>query len=252
MDNKNRDFKGIWIPNEIWLNYDLNANEKVLLAEIDSLDNENHCIASNDYFSNFLKVSIPTVTRAIKKLCDLGFITTENVDGRHRVIKMIRVPNQNDEADSSKRLTNNINNNINNKVLSKDNTISENASNNFDFGKPKTKKSNLYNNCLAMIYDYTNNLKLQKILQNYLDVRLEMKTEKPFYGVNQWKGILNKLSSLSPDINIQIQIVRQSIEKGWGSFFPISEYNKIDNKKFIENIEKNADEIEHISSGIVY
>ena len=36
----NRDFKGVWIPKEIWLNPDLTLVEKCLLVEIDSLDNE--------------------------------------------------------------------------------------------------------------------------------------------------------------------------------------------------------------------
>ena len=37
----NRDFKGVWIPKEIWLRKDLNALDKMIFAEIDSLDNEN-------------------------------------------------------------------------------------------------------------------------------------------------------------------------------------------------------------------
>ena len=44
MDNK-REFLGIWIPKEIWLNKNLSITEKCLLAEIQneiqSLDNEN-------------------------------------------------------------------------------------------------------------------------------------------------------------------------------------------------------------------
>jgi hypothetical protein len=33
-----RDFKGVWIPKEIWLDERLNALEKIILTEIDSLD----------------------------------------------------------------------------------------------------------------------------------------------------------------------------------------------------------------------
>ena len=47
MENKNRDFKGIWIPKDIYLSKELNWTDKLLLIEIDSLDNENHCMASN-------------------------------------------------------------------------------------------------------------------------------------------------------------------------------------------------------------
>ena len=34
-----RDFKGVWIPKEIWLSTDLKVMEKLILVEIDSLDN---------------------------------------------------------------------------------------------------------------------------------------------------------------------------------------------------------------------
>ena len=49
---ENRDFKGVWIPKEIWLNTDLSIIEKVLLVEIDSLDNSDRgCFASNEYLA---------------------------------------------------------------------------------------------------------------------------------------------------------------------------------------------------------
>ena len=41
MEN-NREFRGVWLPKEIWLAEDLGAIDKIILAEIDSLDNENH------------------------------------------------------------------------------------------------------------------------------------------------------------------------------------------------------------------
>ena len=88
---QNRDFKGIWIPKGIWLNKNLNITEKCLLAEIQneiqSLDNvETPYYASNEYLAEFFQCSIPTITRAITKLKNLGYIETENVDGRHSLI----------------------------------------------------------------------------------------------------------------------------------------------------------------------
>ena len=57
-DNNFRDFKGIWIPREIWLAEDLSHIEKLYLAEIDSLDNgKKGCFASNAYFSRFFKMT---------------------------------------------------------------------------------------------------------------------------------------------------------------------------------------------------
>ena len=71
MNSSDRDFKGVWMPKEIWLNSELTILEKVIFTEIDSLDNENHCIASNEYFANFCDCSESKISKAIKKLKDL-------------------------------------------------------------------------------------------------------------------------------------------------------------------------------------
>jgi hypothetical protein len=47
MERLNRDFKGVWIPKEIWISSQLSLFEKVLFVEINSLDNERHCYAGN-------------------------------------------------------------------------------------------------------------------------------------------------------------------------------------------------------------
>ena len=46
-----RDFKGVWIPKHIWLTDDLGWTEKMLLVEIDSLDREHGCFASNEHIA---------------------------------------------------------------------------------------------------------------------------------------------------------------------------------------------------------
>ena len=72
-----RNFKGIWIPKEIWLNEDLTLQEKVMLVEIDSLDDEETgCYASNSYFAKFFKLSNARVTQIINSLVSKGFIST--------------------------------------------------------------------------------------------------------------------------------------------------------------------------------
>lgn len=85
----NRDFKGIWIPKEIWLNEDLSAIEKIIYAEICSLDTEKHCTAGNEYLADFCKCSTSVVSRTISKLIDLGLIEQVSFDGRHRVLKTV-------------------------------------------------------------------------------------------------------------------------------------------------------------------
>lgn len=68
----NRDFKGIWIPREIWVSKELSMQEKVFLAEIHSLDNENGCVASNAYFAEFFQLSKSSVSRVISSLVSKG------------------------------------------------------------------------------------------------------------------------------------------------------------------------------------
>jgi DNA-binding transcriptional regulator GbsR (MarR family) len=73
----NRDFKGIWIPKEIWLDKDLTMQEKLFLVEIDSLDNDKGCFASNKYFSDFFGISITRVSLVIKSLIQKGKIVSK-------------------------------------------------------------------------------------------------------------------------------------------------------------------------------
>jgi len=66
--DEKRDFKGIWIPAEVWLNKDLNVMEKLFLVEIDSLDNINGCVASNGYFADFFGLSKSRCSEIISSL----------------------------------------------------------------------------------------------------------------------------------------------------------------------------------------
>lgn len=95
-----RNFKGIWIPANIWLDKKLSPFDKILLLEIDSLDNESGCWKSNKSFAEFMDCGLATVTRSVKKLERFGYIKTTMTKsdyGTVRVIKMI-------EGVSSKRL----------------------------------------------------------------------------------------------------------------------------------------------------
>lgn len=83
-----RDFKGVWIPREVWLDDRLNALEKIILVEIDSLDcEETGCFASNDYLAEFCQCSLTKVSLSIKKLTDIGYVYVESFNGRTRILK---------------------------------------------------------------------------------------------------------------------------------------------------------------------
>ena len=70
----NRGFKGIWIPREIWLHEGLTMQEKIMLVEIDSLDNENGCFAQNKHFADFLGIGERRVQAIIKSLKAKGYL----------------------------------------------------------------------------------------------------------------------------------------------------------------------------------
>ena len=98
-----RDFKGIWIPREIWLREDISAAEKVLWAEIHSLyDRERGgCYASNEYLEEFNKVERRTLQRMISKLKSKGLIEQTSPNGKKRTLKAL-VP-QEDMPETSKK-----------------------------------------------------------------------------------------------------------------------------------------------------
>lgn len=82
-----RDFKGIWIPKEIWLDENLSIVEKAILAEIISLDKESGCFASNQYFAEFCHLTERTVSNAINNLVKGGYVYVKAFDGRHRILQ---------------------------------------------------------------------------------------------------------------------------------------------------------------------
>ena len=115
-----RDFKGIWIPKEIWLDKRLNTIDKVILLEIDSLDaGEDGCYASNQYLAEFCQCTATTVSTSISKLIKLGYVEVIKFDGRKRylksrVTKIVSQPLKNLKADFKNFKYINIDNNIDN------------------------------------------------------------------------------------------------------------------------------------------
>ena len=88
MERMQRDFKGIWIPAEIWLSEELSLMEKVLFVEIHSLDNERGCFASNGYFAQFFGMSIRQIATHVAALKDKGFVTVTIENHNERTIRV--------------------------------------------------------------------------------------------------------------------------------------------------------------------
>lgn len=86
MKDEIRDFKGVWFPAEIWLDERLTALDKFILMEIDSLDNDDGCYASNEHLAKFCQCSQTKVSTAIAKLRKTGYVEVASFDGRRRVL----------------------------------------------------------------------------------------------------------------------------------------------------------------------
>ena len=87
-----RDFKGIWVPAEIWLNKDLKLIEKMFVVEIDSLDNENGCYASNGYFAEFFGISKGRCSQIITSLKDKKILEIEyHYEGKQITKRVVRI-----------------------------------------------------------------------------------------------------------------------------------------------------------------
>lgn len=98
---ENRAFKGIWIPKEIWLNDELSVMEKLFLVEIDSLDNEDGCFASNAYFAGFFDISKGRCSQIIKSLERKKLIKIELIyEGKQISKRVIRVINKLNRVDN--------------------------------------------------------------------------------------------------------------------------------------------------------
>lgn len=192
--DQQRDFKGVWIPKEIWLDERLNAVEKIILAEIDSLDNEETgCYASNEYIAEFCQCSKTTVSTAISRLIELGFLDLQSFNGRTRILKS-RLSNF--ERQTFKNFKADIQNLKDIKI--------------------NNKKEDNINNTLNSVESQD----LRAVLNEFIKMRKTIKKPLTAYGLEL---ILKKLNKLSPSIEEQIRIVEQSIERCWQGVFALNQ-----------------------------
>ena len=137
MENNERDFKGVWIPKEVWLDTRLSMIEKGILVEIDSLDlSEIGCFASNKHLADFCQCSETKASLAVSKLIDLGYIYVESFDGRQRVLKSRLSKNERQDFKKLKSATQKVKgiNTVNKTSINTSNIINETLDE-FDFSE---------------------------------------------------------------------------------------------------------------------
>lgn len=261
MENTNafpRDFKGVWIPREVWLDDRLSALDKIILVEIDSLDcGEEGCYASNKYLAEFCQCSEAKITKSISKLVKFGYLEVVSFNGRRREIKSLlskirgclvkstRQTSKKYEAESEKVrgsiYINNIENNIDNYLKKeikkeKNDEQEKNLNNkkqdteNLYLKKKTSKKETLPENQKSfdmIIESYTSNKKLQKELKEHLKVR---KAKKALSN-HAIKLSLDRLEKIASSDEEKIAIVQNSIVGGWTKFYEL----KPDEKKRLKD-----------------
>lgn len=226
-----------WMCNEL----ELKGNDLLVFALIHgfSQDGESRFSGSRSYIAETFNISLPTVDRAIKNLIEKKLIE-QHKEERNGIIY-----NSYNSLPPVKKLYPSGKETLPNKIDNKDSSNKTNSKElvqNFEFGKtkPKPKKENLYSKCVAMIDDFLQDRldahELKPLLIQYLNLRLEM-SEATMYA-NQWKGLLNKLLKVwkeNPD-NEMCDIIQQSIDRGYKSFFPVNRGNSLRTESGSRNV----------------
>ena len=161
-----RDFKGIWIPKEIWLNEDLTLQEKIFLVEIDSLDNEEGCWASNKYFADFFNITTQRASQVINSLKQKNFLEIFYIRGKenNNIEKRIIKTNLSNIFDTGiKKTFNRYQENI------------ERVSRKIEEGyQEKFKENNtLYNNTFNNTFKDSSNIVAEPIKENKFEIESE-------------------------------------------------------------------------------
>lgn len=85
MTEQERKFAGVWIDSEIYLAADITPTEKLLIAEINSLDKGDGCFAGNDYFAEFFITTPGNISNMISRLKDKGLVLDVSTDDGRRL-----------------------------------------------------------------------------------------------------------------------------------------------------------------------
>lgn len=87
--------------------------------------------------------------------------------------------------------------------------------------------------CKKVIQEYTNDEKLQKKLEEYLDMRINMWVERPSMALtaNRFRSLLKTLNAFDN----KIDVINQSIEKHWATFYAVKSKG-ISSKPYEANI----------------
>lgn len=98
------DFKGLWMPREIYLRRDINALEKFLWTEIYTLHDREKggCFASEEFFCERLGIQRRNLYKMLKHLKDIGLVEDVHFDGRMKIRKAVYTQEDTNSASPQK------------------------------------------------------------------------------------------------------------------------------------------------------
>lgn len=226
MANQERDFKGVWIPKIVWLDDRLNALEKVILTEIDSLDQgERGCWASNKHIAEFCQCSETKVSTAISKLTKLGYLYVQSFDGRQRELKSC--------------LSNFETLNFKNCDSESQNLKQSNTGSNPPNNTSKPKKVSKAESYDSIIDAYTDDQDLRNAIIEFIKFRQRIKKPMTNYALTL---MLKKLDKMAKSIGAKIDILNQSIVKGWQDVYPLKKEDQRQSTNDDRFYQKNPNE----------
>ena len=231
---ENTDFVNIqgWMINEL----NLKGNELIIYALIYGFtkDGVSGFRGSRQYMADWTNTSVRSVQNVVNSLVDKGMIEKNNHINKYGSLetsgyKAINVPKLSSEKnslvekkvhESSEKSSSPLVKKVHEgSEKSSHNNIDNNISNNIvDIKEKNIKKESVQ----SVIAEYTENKDLQDALHDFTDMRTKMR--KPLTP-RAMKLSLNKLDELALDDVTKIDIVNQSIEHGWQTFYKLQNNN---------------------------
>ena len=218
-----RQFKGIWIPAEIWLNMDLSAIDKILLADIDSFTgNGKMFYKSNATIAKELGVSESTIKRAFKALSDKNLIRVSGVTRKRLCESLMRFKSQNDLIKGQNKLDKGqIDPSLGSKCTPT-NTITNSTT----------------NSITKIVYPFESDLFIEKwnLWKDYKKQEHKFK----YKSALSEQAALKRLTQLANTEDDAIRTIEHAISQGWKGFYSLE--NKLPKHKRATDKDFNTDE----------
>lgn len=205
-----RQFLGVWIPAEIWLDKRLSLVGKALYAEIESFTGNGKTFhKSNDTIQAEYGISRPTVSKTIKQLQDLGLIGTR-FDGRVRHLFV--------QADRKK-----FTGRPKETYGQQERKLPADRKNESSTNTRERTKNNTTKKQVVLPWDTD---AFREAWNIWKDERKDRGTKK--YTPRGEQTALHKLQKDSQgDEHVAIQMIHQSIAHGWQGIFPLKNQHNV-------------------------